>query len=99
MTWAADWAAESTGPAVVTGDLNATQWSHVWRSFTSRSGFRDSTRGFGIQPSFPMDGNPLIRVQIDHLLHSSQLVTVDRRLGPRLGSDHAPVIVELAVAG
>jgi endonuclease/exonuclease/phosphatase (EEP) superfamily protein YafD len=44
-----------------------------------------------------MDGNPLVRVQIDHLLHSPDLVTLDRRLGPRLGSDHAPLIVRLAL--
>jgi hypothetical protein len=29
-----------------------------------------------------MDGNPLVRVQIDHLLHSDDLVTLDRHLGP-----------------
>lgn len=99
MEWAADWAANQTGPAVVAGDLNATQWSHSWRDFVRRSGFVDSTRGFGLQPSFPTDGNPLVKVQIDHVLHSRDLVTVNRLLGPRLGSDHAPVIAELAAAG
>lgn len=99
LEWAAGWAAATTGPAIVAGDLNATQWSHAWRSFVSDTGFGDSTRGFGLQPSFPIDGNPLVRVQIYHLLHSDHLVTVDRRLGPRLGSDHAPLIVRLAPAG
>lgn len=99
MEWAADWAANQTVSAVVAGDLNATQWSHSWRAFVRTSGFLDSTRGFGLQPSFPVDGNPLVRVQIDHVLHSPDLVTVNRELGPRLGSDHAPVIVELAAAG
>lgn len=99
VEWAADWAGGQSVPAVVAGDLNATQWSHSWRDFVRTSGFLDSTRGFGLQPSFPMDGNPLVRVQIDHVLHSPDLVTVNRILGPRLGSDHAPVIVELAAAG
>ncbi|MFP5331066.1 MAG: endonuclease/exonuclease/phosphatase family protein [Acidimicrobiia bacterium] len=99
LEWAGEWAASQTVPAVVTGDLNATQWSHAWRNFVRATGFLDSTRGFGLQPSFPMDGNPLIRVQIDHLLHSPELVTLDRRLGPRLGSDHAPLLVELAARG
>lgn len=98
LEWVADWAAAQSGPLIVTGDLNATQWSHAWRSLVAETGLRDSTRGSGLQPSFPMDGNPLVRVQIDHLLHSDDLVTVDRRLGPRLGSDHAPLIVRLAVA-
>jgi endonuclease/exonuclease/phosphatase (EEP) superfamily protein YafD len=99
LGWAADWAADQSGPVVLAGDLNATQWSHAWRALVAETGLRDSTRGFGLQPSFPMDGNPLVRVQIDHLLHSDDLVTLDRHLGPPLGSDHAPVIVRLAVAG
>lgn len=99
MEWAAEWAAAQTVPAVVAGDLNATQWSHSWRELVATSGFLDSTRGFGLQPTFPVDGNPLVRVQIDHVLHSPDLVTVDRQLGPSLGSDHAPLIVELAAAG
>ncbi len=97
LAWVADWAAAQSGPVVVTGDLNATQWSHAWGRLVAETGLRDSTKGFGLQPSFPMDGNPLVRVQIDHLLHSDDLVTLDRDLGPRLGSDHAPVIVRLAL--
>lgn len=99
LEWAADWAAGRDGPVIVTGDLNSTQWSHAFRSVVGETGLRDSTRGFGFQPSYPVDGNPLVRVQIDHLLHSDDLVVLDRRLGPRLGSDHAPLIVRLAVAG
>jgi endonuclease/exonuclease/phosphatase (EEP) superfamily protein YafD len=99
MEWAGDWAAANDGPIVVTGDMNATQWSHTFRRLVRAGDLNDSIRGFGLQPSFPMDGNPLIRVQIDQLLHSDELVVLDRRLGPRLGSDHAPVIVELARTG
>jgi endonuclease/exonuclease/phosphatase (EEP) superfamily protein YafD len=99
LTWAAQWADAAGGGALVTGDLNATQWSHAFRKFLSVSGMQDSTRGFGLQPTFPMDGNPLVRVQIDHLLHGRDLVVMDRRLGPRMGSDHAPVIVRLAPVG
>jgi endonuclease/exonuclease/phosphatase (EEP) superfamily protein YafD len=99
LDWAAEWAASVGDRVVVTGDLNASPWSHAFGRLVDDSGLLDSSRGFGLQPSFPMDGNPLIRVHIDHLLHSDDLVTVDRRLGPRLGSDHAPLIVELALAG
>lgn len=99
LDWAADWAAATSGPAVVVGDFNASPWSAAFRSFLSTSGFHDSTRGFGLQPSFPMDENPLVRVQIDQLAHSGSMAVLDRRLGPRLGSDHAPLIVDLAVTG
>jgi endonuclease/exonuclease/phosphatase (EEP) superfamily protein YafD len=99
MRWAAEWVRAADGPTIVTGDFNTTQFSHAWRTLVRETGLRDSTRGFGLQPSFPMNGNPLVRVQIDHLLHSDDFVTVDRTLGPRLGSDHAPLIVRLAPVG
>ncbi len=99
LDWVSGWVREAEGPVVVAGDLNATQWSHGFRRLTGSTGLNDSTRGFGLQPSFPMDGNPLIRVQIDHVLYSDGLTVLDRRLGPRLGSDHAPVIAELARTG
>ncbi|HSJ28143.1 MAG TPA: endonuclease/exonuclease/phosphatase family protein [Acidimicrobiia bacterium] len=99
MRWAVEWVRAADGPVIVTGDLNTTQFSHAWRTLVRETGLLDSTRGFGLQPSFPMNGNPLVRVQIDHLLHSDHFVTLDRTLGPRLGSDHAPLIVRLAPAG
>jgi endonuclease/exonuclease/phosphatase (EEP) superfamily protein YafD len=38
-------------------------------------------------------------VPIDHLLHSEALVAYDRQLGPELGSDHLPLVVDLAIEG
>jgi endonuclease/exonuclease/phosphatase (EEP) superfamily protein YafD len=39
-----------------------------------------------------------MRVPIDHLLHSDTLSVVDRRLGPAMGSDHFPLIVDLQLS-
>jgi endonuclease/exonuclease/phosphatase (EEP) superfamily protein YafD len=39
----------------------------------------------------------LLQVSIDHLLHSSELAVADRRLGPPLGSDHLPLVVDLSL--
>jgi endonuclease/exonuclease/phosphatase (EEP) superfamily protein YafD len=39
-----------------------------------------------------------MRVPIDHLVHSPVLEVTDRRLGPDLGSDHFPLLVDLQVA-
>lgn len=91
--FAETWAAEQAGPAIVTGDFNATPWSYVFRRFE----LNDSERGFGLQPSFPATRNLLLRVPIDHLLHSDHLVVLDRVLGPALGSDHFPLVVDLAL--
>ena len=92
----ASWAGKARGPTVVAGDFNATPWSHVFGPLTE-SGLRNSQRGFGLAPSFPVDGSFLTRVPIDHLLHSSHLAVADRWLGPDLGSDHFPLVVDLAL--
>lgn len=92
----ADWVGKTTGATVVAGDFNATPWSHVFSPLVD-AGLRNSQRGFGMAPSFPVDGNFLTRVPIDHLLHSSHLAVADRWLGPDLGSDHFPLVVDLAL--
>lgn len=92
----ARWAENSTGPTVVTGDFNATPWSHVFAPLAD-AGLRNSQRGFGLAPTFPVDGNLFTRIPIDHLLHSPHLVVADRWLGPDLGSDHFPLVVDLAL--
>jgi endonuclease/exonuclease/phosphatase (EEP) superfamily protein YafD len=89
-----EWAAQRELPAVVVGDFNASTWSHGF-SLVSRAGLINSQRGYGIQASWPAD-HPLLATPIDHLLYSSELTVVDRRLGERLGSDHRSLFVTLA---
>lgn len=97
LAFAADWAAGQSGPVAVVGDFNASPWSHTFAAFRE-AGLLDSQQGFGVQLSFPTTSNLVLRVPIDHLLHSAELAVVDRRLGPSLGSDHNPLIVDLAPA-
>lgn len=97
LSYAAGWAQRQDARVVVVGDFNASPWSRAFRSLVDEANLINSQRGFGIQASFPADRSPLLRVPIDHLLHSGGLLTVDRRLGPRLGSDHFPLLVDLAV--
>lgn len=98
LQFAADWAEHRQGPVFVVGDLNATPWSWPFRNLVARDGLRNSQTGFGLQPSFPTSSNVLLRVPIDHLIHSEELVVRDRRLGPDLGSDHFPLVVDLELA-
>lgn len=93
--FAADWAAEQNGPHVVTGDFNATPWSYPFRRLQASTDLINSQKGHGVQATFPADQPVWLRVPIDHLLHSPDLVVGERRLGPRLGSDHFPLVVEL----
>jgi endonuclease/exonuclease/phosphatase (EEP) superfamily protein YafD len=95
LGFAADWAAEQEGAFLVVGDLNASPWSWPFRRLVAEGSLRNSQIGFGLQASFPADALFLLRVPIDHLLHSDELRIRDRHLGPTLGSDHFPLIVDL----
>ena len=94
-----DWVSEVDGHSVVAGDFNATPWSWPFRTLLAGTDLENSQVGFGLQPSFPAASNLLLRVPIDHLLHSKSLKVIDRQLGPALGSDHFPLVVDLQVVG
>jgi len=85
---------EEGGSAIVLGDFNTTDGSPYFRDFAEVTGLRDSRLGFGRQGSWPV-GSPY-RITIDHALVSGDLAVVDRRLGPEIGSDHRPFILDLA---
>jgi endonuclease/exonuclease/phosphatase (EEP) superfamily protein YafD len=85
----------ATDGIVLLGDLNASPWSDAFRRLVKVSRLRDSERGFGLQPSWPTMLWAL-RIPIDHCLVSSNLVVVNRQIGPAVGSDHFPLIVDLA---
>lgn len=86
-------AREAKTPVLLLGDLNVTRWSWHFGRFVRESGLQDSAVGSGWQPTWPMY-NPLFLIPIDHCLHSDEIRVVARRLGPRVGSDHRPVLVE-----
>lgn len=87
-------AGELSGPRVLLGDLNATPWSPAFRRLEARSGLGDSLRGRGYQASWPV-GVPLFGIPLDHALVSPDIRVLSRRLGPSVGSDHRPLVLEL----
>jgi len=91
---AGQWAAQNK-PCVIVGDLNTTPWSYVFDLVQSPGNLLNSQQGYGIAPTFPSGGRAWPVIPIDHLLHSDDLVTIDRRVGPHVGSDHRPLLVEL----
>ena len=99
LQFASDWAVGQSGPAIVVGDFNSTPWSYPFRRLMASTDLLDSESGFGLDLSYPADANPLLRIPIDHLLHSLDLAVVDRQLGPAMGSDHFPLTVDLALTG
>lgn len=83
-------------PTLLLGDLNVTPWNYHFRRLLARTGLRDSAKGFGVQPTWP-NYNPLLRIPIDHCLHSRDIVIVDRDIGESVSSDHYPVIVDFVI--
>lgn len=83
------------GSVVLLGDLNTTAWSDSFGQLLRESGLRDSGRGLGLQTTWPANLSPL-GIAIDHCLLSADLKVVSRTVGANVGSDHLPLIIELA---
>lgn len=89
--------AQGTRPLIVAGDFNSSPWGHHFRKLVADTGLVNSQRGFGLQASW-CEGCGLLslfKIPIDHVLHSRQWTTVERRLAPPLGSDHRMVLATL----
>jgi endonuclease/exonuclease/phosphatase (EEP) superfamily protein YafD len=83
--------------AIVMGDLNMSIWSPDYRKFTRRANLINTRQGFGIQPSWPSNF-PLLQIPIDHCLITPTIKVSSNQIGPDIGSDHYPLIADLAIA-
>lgn len=92
----AELAAES-GPVIVAGDFNMTQ-HHKWYGVLKGDGFDNchEERGRGNATSWPQQ-RKLRPVRIDQVFHSDEVVCLSIREGRGEGSDHKPLIAELAI--
>lgn len=87
---------QPAAPVMVLGDLNVTCFSPAFSDFIRHSGLRDSQLDCGLQCSWPTD-KLLLRIPIDHCLTSPRVIVQQRRLGPHVGSDHFPVLVDFSI--
>jgi endonuclease/exonuclease/phosphatase (EEP) superfamily protein YafD len=88
------WGRRQTRPAIVMGDLNVTPWSPVFSDLLREGGLRNTSQGLGFFASWPA-GLPVGRIPIDHCLVTPDWQVDSKRLGPDIGSDHLPVMVDL----
>ncbi|MFN3597051.1 MAG: endonuclease/exonuclease/phosphatase family protein [Rubricoccaceae bacterium] len=88
--------AEMERPVVVAGDLNDVAWSSTTRLFQRLSGLLDPRIGRGLYATFHAD-HAWLRYPLDHVFHSDELALGHlERLG-HVGSDHFPILIELAL--
>lgn len=85
-------------PVIVIGDFNISMWSPYYQQAVRAAGLRNSRVGFGLLPSWsPRRWLPWLAIPIDHCLLSPEILVQKMQLGRDIGSDHLPLLVELAL--
>jgi endonuclease/exonuclease/phosphatase (EEP) superfamily protein YafD len=97
LQWLADAVAFERTPVLVAGDFNLTPWSRHYERFVARSALADCAAGHGLLPTWPAQF-ALARIRIDMCFASTQWRVRNVSVGPPLGSDHLPVIVDVELA-
>ncbi|MEM7192176.1 MAG: endonuclease/exonuclease/phosphatase family protein, partial [Pseudomonadota bacterium] len=90
--------ASRPGHVIVAGDFNSAPWTRHLQSFATETGLR---RLNTFQPTWPARWRelPLLPLlPIDNVFISSGLDRIEFTAGPRLESDHLPVIADIALA-
>jgi len=84
-------------PLIVAGDFNMAPWTVQLKTFTKETGLgRFNT----FYPTWPMRWRsvPLLPLlPIDNVFASRDFAKIDTKVGPRLDSDHRPVIADIAL--
>ena len=99
-----DWATTTRQPAagkampvLILGDLNSTPWCPPLRHLLADAGLRPARCDHAwVAPTWPAP-IPFLRIPLDHALLDSSLACTSYRVGPDIGSDHLPVILEVGL--
>ena len=88
-----DFARDRERPLIVAGDFNLTPWSVKLQRFTRETGLK---RYNTFTPTWPM--NRLMPfVTIDNIFASKQFEPLKVETAPAIGSDHRPIIADIAL--
>ena len=83
-------------PVVVVGDFNVSPFSPRSTDFVTSSRLRDCSRGHALAPTWPTSFAPLW-LQIDRCFVSEGVGVVRYQVGPEIGSDHYPLIIDVRI--
>jgi endonuclease/exonuclease/phosphatase (EEP) superfamily protein YafD len=89
--------AKAGRPAIVIGDLNDVAWSYTARLFQRLSHMVDPRVGRGLFSTFHAE-HWLARYPLDHVFHTRHFTLKQLRVLPYTGSDHFPIVADLAYA-
>jgi endonuclease/exonuclease/phosphatase (EEP) superfamily protein YafD len=92
----AELARRTPGPLLIGGDFNITRWSPVFEAALAAAPLAECARGQGLVSSWPSFFPPAA-IRIDHCLASPHWRVLHAESGPALGSDHRPVLSDLAL--
>ena len=82
----------------VMGDFNVSPYSPHYADWLAKTGLTDTRRGRTLSPSWPAY-LPILGIPIDHCVVSRDIAVVAHRNLPTFGSDHYPILTELALPG
>jgi endonuclease/exonuclease/phosphatase (EEP) superfamily protein YafD len=81
------------GPQLVVGDFNGVTWGSIVSGLVDATGLKPIASWGTWRASMP---TPL-RLPIDHALVGEGITCATKTIGPALGSDHRPIIVDFAL--
>lgn len=84
-------------PVVAMGDFNDVAWSRAAQRYRDLGGFLDPRKGRGIKASFDAS-SWWLRFPIDQALVTEGVAVHSFSIGPDVGSDHFPILMEASVA-
>ncbi len=92
-----DWvrSQRDVAPVLLLGDFNATVWCPPLRRLLAEADLRPAAAGHRLYPGTWPASVPFLRIPIDHVLLDERLVCTAYRVGPDVGSDHFPVLLEI----
>ena len=90
------WVGERSGNMILAGDFNMPVESRIYRDNWAnfRNAFNEAGIGWGTTKQTRWYG-----IRIDHILFTSPWRCRKAWVGPAMGSDHRPMIAELALEG
>lgn len=98
LTRTAEYLQSLPSPKILVGDLNITMWSAYYQKLVTEAQLMNAREGYGLLPTWHAKIRfPFMMIPIDQCLVSRDLEVTAMRTGRPLGSDHLPLIIELAV--